>query len=105
MPTGISIGPNLEIRSAILKINAPMSAEKGSIYLKSLPINNLEKWGTIRPIKPINPPILTAQAANKVAIAPIKHLDRKREVPRLTDKSSPKLNKFNWLLKYLNGLF
>ena len=95
IPTGISIGPNLEIRSALLKVNAPIRAEKGSIYLKSLPINNLEKWGTIKPIKPINPPILTAQAANKVATAPIKHLDRKRDVPRLTDNSSPKLNKFN----------
>ena len=43
IPTGISIGPNLEIKSALLKVRAPVSAEKGRINLKSLPINNLEK--------------------------------------------------------------
>ena len=99
IPTGISTGPNLDIKSALLKVSAPISAEKGSMYLKSLPIINLEKWGTIKPINPIKPPILTAQAVNNVAIAPIKHLDLKREFPRLTDSSSPKLNKFNCLDK------
>ncbi len=43
IPTGISIGPNLDIKSALLKVKPPIRAEKGSMYLKSLPINNLEK--------------------------------------------------------------
>ena len=97
IPTGISTGPSLEIKSELLNVSAPISAEKGRIYLKSEPINNLEKWGTIKPIKPINPPILTAQAVSNVAIAPIKHRDLKRELPRLTDNSSPKPSKFNCL--------
>ena len=43
IPTGISTGPNLDIKSALLNVNAPISAEKGRIYLKSLPIISLEK--------------------------------------------------------------
>ena len=64
-----------------------------------MPINNLEKWGTINPTNPINPPIETALAAKSVATAPIRTLDLNKELPRLIDNSSPKDNKFNCLDK------
>jgi len=62
-----------------------------------VPNKNRVAWGTINPTNPIKPPTLTELAANRVADAPIKHLERNKEFPKPTDNSSPKPNKFNCL--------